>query len=441
MDRIVIEVSGLSKIYRIYERPIDRLKEALMRGRKSFHQDFQALHDLSFSVPHGQTLGVIGPNGSGKSTTLQLIAGTLQPTAGRIEVNGRLSALLDLGAGFNPQFTGRENVHMTAVLMGLSRADLGRQFPEIERFAEIGAFIDQPVKTYSSGMFVRLAFSVAIHVNPDVLLVDEALAVGDAVFQHRCIDRIEQLRRKGVSILFVSHDITAVRSLCDRVILLDRGQLIEIGDPELVVSRYISLITERERQYASRAARSGLREAVPQHGLGIVKGIPHIDRRHGSGRAQFLGVTLCDVLGREASLFEAGEPFRIRMSVEAHQRLETPLVGINLGDRLGNEITATNNELEGFCLPALEPGDVLTVEFTLHPPALLPGTYSLSVACNDGYQEAHELCDWIVNSLIFEVTSRRQIIGICRMPTQIGFVVQRAANLMLEEAHHASRTS
>ncbi|HTN44078.1 MAG TPA: ABC transporter ATP-binding protein, partial [Nitrospiria bacterium] len=225
-----IEVNNLTKIYKLYSSPKDRLKEILTR--KKHHHDFYALNDVSFTIEKGQTVGIIGQNGSGKSTLLQIICGVLQPTCGSVRANGRIAALLELGAGFNPEFTGRENVYMNGALMGFSREDMDRRFPEIEAFAEIGEFIDQPVKTYSSGMYVRLAFSSAVNIDPEILVVDEALSVGDMYFQHRCISRMESFRAEGKTIVLVTHDINLVKSFCDKAVLMDHGRVFDSGDPE-----------------------------------------------------------------------------------------------------------------------------------------------------------------------------------------------------------------
>ena len=218
-----IAARNLSKMYKIYARPADRLKEMLLRGRKTYHHPFWALRNLAFEVEPATTLGVIGANGSGKSTLLQLLAGTLQPSAGSVEVEGRIAALLELGSGFNPEHTGRENAYLAGAIQGIPRDEMKSRMALIERFAEIGDFIDQPVKTYSTGMFVRLAFAVAIHVDPDILLVDEVLAVGDAIFANRCVRRIQQLQEQGVTIVFVSHDVGAIKMLCNRALLLNQG--------------------------------------------------------------------------------------------------------------------------------------------------------------------------------------------------------------------------
>ncbi|MFN8517562.1 MAG: ABC transporter ATP-binding protein [Chloroflexia bacterium] len=231
---LAVSVAGLSKAYRLYRRPSDRLRE-LLWPRRQRGKVFWALRDVSLAIPQGQVLGLIGPNGSGKSTLLQLIAGVLQPTSGAVAAHGRVTALLELGAGFNPEFTGRENIMLNATLLGLTEAEARAHTPEIIEFAGIGQFLDQPVKTYSSGMYVRLAFAIAVSVQPDILIVDEALAVGDAYFQQRCMRRMRQFRDEGKTIIFVSHDTAAVKALCDRAILLREGQIVDDGRPDEVV--------------------------------------------------------------------------------------------------------------------------------------------------------------------------------------------------------------
>src|SRR5919106_3873559 len=237
-----LRVENVSKQYRIYEHPGDRLKESLTRGRWKRHREFWALRDVTFEVEAGTTTGIIGPNGSGKSTLLQIITGTLEPTHGTVWLEGRVAALLELGAGFNPEFTGIENIFMNASLMGISKAETERLLPQIESFAEIGEFIHQPLKMYSSGMYIRLAFAVAIAVSPQILIIDEALSVGDAVFQHRCTRRIKELQENGTTILFVSHDLGAIRALCSRVILLSDGRIEADGAPTYALNRYQRII-------------------------------------------------------------------------------------------------------------------------------------------------------------------------------------------------------
>src|SRR5579863_4975007 len=244
----MLHVQNVSKVYRLYRRPVDRLTEFLRFARHHPPAEFWALRDVSLSVERGEVLGVVGPNGSGKSTLLQIVSGILEPTRGRVLSSGRIAALLELGAGFNPEFTGRENVYLNGEILGIPRKEMERVFPEIERFAEIGAFMDRPVKEYSTGMYVRLAFSTAIHVDPEILIVDEALAVGDAIFANRCIKKFEELKQRGVTVLFVSHDLGLVKRLSDRAALMVDGRVAAYGAPSDVVNRYVGLVLERQPQ-------------------------------------------------------------------------------------------------------------------------------------------------------------------------------------------------
>src|SRR3989442_262286 len=252
-----LRVEGVSKRYRIYQRPNDRLREMLTRGHWKRHREFWALKEISFEIEAGTATGIIGPNGSGKSTLLQIMTGTLEPTHGSVWHEGRVAALLELGAGFNSEFTGIENIFMNATLMGFSRRETEALLPEIERFADIGPFLYQPVKTYSSGMYVRLAFSVAISASPQILIIDEALAVGDAVFQHRCMRRLKKMQESGVTIFFVSHDPSAVRYLCSHAILINAGRMVADGKPVDVLNRYQKLIMERKEAFEADRTHSG----------------------------------------------------------------------------------------------------------------------------------------------------------------------------------------
>src|SRR5258708_3316719 len=287
---VALSVEGVSKQYRIYERPVDRLKETLTRGRWKTHREFWALRDVSFEVEGGTTFGIVGPNGSGKSTLLQIVAGTLEATTGTVSHTGQIAALLELGAGFNPEFTGIENVFMNASLMGFSRSETAAMLPEIERFAEIGDFIYQPVKVYSSGMYVRLAFAAAISAMPQILIVDEALAVGDAVFQHRCMRRIREMQQSGMTILLVSHDPSAIRALCSKALLLHAGRVEALGKPTDVLNRYQKLIMARETAY--EASQTGAEPALMPALEIETTAKPTYTYRHGDGRAEIIAVEL-----------------------------------------------------------------------------------------------------------------------------------------------------
>src|ERR1051325_10963833 len=299
---VALLVENVSKQYRIYDRPGDRLKESLSRGLLKRHTEFWALRDISFEIEAGTTVAIIGPNGCGKSTLLQIISGTLAPTHGDVWHEGRIAALLELGAGFDPEFTGVENVYMNASLLGLSRRETDALFPAIERFAEIGQFLYQPVKTYSSGMYVRLAFAIAASVEPDILIIDEALAVGDAVFQHRCLRRIKELHARGATVLFVSHDAAAVRALCSRAILLKAGRIVIDGKPADVLNRYQKIIMEREEAYeaSTNAQEENSKTGQPLAPL-------RYTYRHGDGSAEIIGGELLEATARAGEIRESGE--------------------------------------------------------------------------------------------------------------------------------------
>ncbi len=418
-----IQVQHLSKKYQIYGRPWDKLREVLRLSGKPLHREFWALDDISFEIDAGQTLGIIGQNGSGKSTLLQVLAGIMRQTRGNCHVNGKVSALLELGSGFNPEFTGRENVFMNGAILGLDTRRMQERFDAIAHFAEIGEFMDQPVKTYSSGMFMRLAFAVAVNVDPDILLVDEALAVGDLIFQHRCMHRMNALRDGGKTILLVTHDLGAIVKFCDRALLLDRGQLLEDGKPDLVVQKYRALIFERERRYGSfngSGAESGEgQEALPAGEMPMARTIPNIDHRFGSGEATLLGVDLLDAQGNPALEIFGGEKVVIRISVRFNQDLASPIIGYTLRDRMGVELSACNTSYAGRVLGPARKDQVFTSDFQVVLPHLAPGSYSISPAVAKGDVLRHDMCDWVDNALVFSVRADRLIYGVLKMDVDV----------------------
>ena len=416
-----IYLKNLSKKYPIYNRPSQKLLELLTLGKKQFHREFWALRDIHLEVQAGTTLGIVGQNGSGKSTLLQIVAGILRQTSGDCFVDGCVSALLELGSGFNPEFTGRENVFMNGVIMGLTRGQIEKRLDAILKFAEVGDFIDQPVKTYSSGMFMRLAFSLAIHVDPDILLVDETLSVGDLVFQHRCINRIRRLREQGKTILFVTHDLQAVTRLCDRAILLDGGEKLEDGTPEKVVQRYQALVFEREKKAAGKGYSGA--QIQPDGTLEVVTSIPYIHHRYGNRGAEILGIILCSHKGQVLDEVRAGQEVRLLISARFHQDIENPIIGFTVRDRLGVEITSSNTPYEGLDLPPGKPGDTVTVAFRIRVPQLRPGSYSISPAVAQGNVWEHTIEDWIDNAYIINLADTGLIYGTMRWPVKVSFNV------------------
>jgi lipopolysaccharide transport system ATP-binding protein len=396
-----VEFSGVSKSYSIYAAPGDRLKELASFNQRRLHTDYWALRDVSFEVSRGETFCIVGENGSGKSTLLQIAAGILQPTSGDMAVNGRVAALLELGAGFNPEFSGRDNVFLNGAIMGLSTKEMERRFAEIEAFAEIGEFIRQPVKTYSSGMVVRLAFAVAIHLDPEILLVDEALSVGDAYFRQRCMRKVHELRARGITILFVSHSTGDVKAIGDRAMWLDRGRIMEIGRTDLVVAKYLAAMQEKDAQYMAHdaALHPNAADGAPE----VVEEIPNIDHRFGDGRAEILGIAICGPTGEKLRVLTSNSTVVVRISARAKTNLDRPIIGFMFRNHLGVDFAGTNTAREGVTLPPLAAGETCTVDFYLDVPALYASSFSFSPAIADGILTHYAICDWIDNAVALQM--------------------------------------
>jgi lipopolysaccharide transport system ATP-binding protein len=404
---VALRVEKVSKQYRIYERPGDRLKESLTRGLLRRHQEFWALRDIDFEIEAGTTVGIVGPNGCGKSTLLQIISGTLTPTHGDVRHEGRIAALLELGAGFDPEFTGVENVYMNASLLGLTRRETDALFPAIERFAEIGPFLYQPVKTYSSGMYVRLAFAIAASVEPDILIIDEALAVGDAVFQHRCLRRINELHERGATVLFVSHDAAAVRALCSRAILLKAGGVIADGKPADVLNLYQKIIMEREQAYAAEGGQPGAEPAQLDETLGPLS----VAYRHGDGSAEITGAELTDANHSRVEIVESGEPLTLRMMVRFHRDLDDPVIGFLIRNSHGIHAYGTNTKEQQVEFGAVRSGELLEVSFAFQC-WLGVDQYTISLAVHSREGQAY---DWLDAALFVRVTSLTLTEGVANL--------------------------
>jgi ABC-type polysaccharide/polyol phosphate transport system ATPase subunit len=389
-------------LYRLYRRPSDRLRE-LLPGSRSLHTDFWALRDIGFQLEKGETLGLVGPNGCGKSTLLQIVSGILQPTTGRVVTRGRIAALLELGAGFNPEFTGRENVYLNGEIMGLSRAEIDRAMPSIEEFAEIGEFIERPVKEYSSGMYVRLAFSTAIHVDPEILIVDEALAVGDAVFANRCVRKFQELRERKITVLFVSHDLGLVKQLSDRAILLLGGRIEAEGHPKDVINRYIGLVLERQEPRNKKDER--VRASF----------------RHGDGTSEIVGVEILNSHGEPAASVASGEPVTVRVHSRFTGAVSDPMVGILVRTRIGMDVYGTNTRIEQIELGDFAAGDELEVDFHLEC-WLTPQPYTLTVATQNADGTSH---DWLDDALAFDVVDTRVAAGVANLRAKVEWRVSR----------------
>jgi lipopolysaccharide transport system ATP-binding protein len=406
-----LRIEKVSKQYRIYERPGDRLKESLTRGLLRRHQEFWALRDVDFEIESGTTVGIVGPNGCGKSTLLQIISGTLASTHGDVWHEGRIAALLELGAGFDPEFTGVENVYMNASLLGLSRRETDSLFPAIERFAEIGPFLYQPVKTYSSGMYVRLAFAIAASVEPDILIIDEALAVGDAVFQHRCLRRINELHERGATVLFVSHDAAAVRALCSRAILLKAGGVIADGKPADVLNLYQKIIMEREQAYEAEAGALRSEPTAADASLAPVS----YAYRHGDRSAEIIGAELTDPTHARVEIVESGEPLTLRVLASFHHDVDDPVIGFLIRNSHGIHAYGTNTKEQQIEFGAVRSGEVIEVTFAFDC-WLGVDQYTISLAVHSRDGQAY---DWLDAALFVRVTSMTLTEGIANLNASV----------------------
>lgn len=435
-SEIAIKVENLSKCYQIYDKPRDRLLQMLARGRKQYFREFWALKDVSFEIKRGETVGIIGRNGSGKSTLLQLICGTLNPSSGSIEVNGRVAALLELGAGFNPEFTGRENVYLSASLYGLSREQVDGRFQRIADFADIGEHLDQPVKTYSSGMFVRLAFAVIAHVDADILVVDEALSVGDAYFVQKCMRYLREFMNNG-TLLFCSHDTGAVVNLCQHAVLLNRGQVVLAGKPKDAIERYLAALYEASQgesrldaeetpatdieptdtQAEYRDVREQLINASSlRNDIEIFRFDP--DRpAFGVGAARILSTRLLDPEGTPLSWIVGGNDVVLEIRCKANEALNGPIVGFLFKDRLGQVLFADNTYLTyQFKAPYVAAGAEFVGRFHFRLPILPTGDYSIAVSIAEGTQESHVQHHWIHDALVIRAHASSVCFGLIGVP-------------------------
>ena len=457
MDKsLAISVQEVTKVYKLYDRPIDRLKESMSLTHKSYHKDFFALDKLSFEVKKGETVGIIGTNGSGKSTILKIITGVLSPTTGTVEVDGNISALLELGAGFNSDYTGIENIYMNGTMMGFTREQMDAKMQDILDFADIGDFVNQPVKTYSSGMFVRLAFALAINVEPEILIVDEALSVGDVFFQAKCYRRMEEMMKNGTTILMVSHDMGSIIKYCQKVVLLNRGKFVAQGPAGKMVDLYkkilanqmddldAALAAEHERltggpgiaaagkdgaagdagSAGTDAGTAGITAAGDRGGIPADRLMkcrmtlnPQV-QEYGDGRAEFLDLGTIDHNGNVTNLLLKGEMFTIREIIRFHAPLEMPIFTYTIRDRKGTDLSGTNTMFEGCDVRPVQPGDTYQVEFR-QKMTLQGGEYLLSMSCT-GYENGeHMVYHRLYNVAGITVISNKNTVGVYDMESQV----------------------
>lgn len=455
-----ISVEDVTKVYKMYDKPIDRLKEALSPAHKEYHKDFYALNGISFAVERGQTVGIIGTNGSGKSTILKIITGVLTPTAGKVTVDGKISALLELGAGFNMDYTGIENIYMNGTMMGYSRKEMDGKLSEILDFAEIGDFVYQPVKTYSSGMFVRLAFALAINVDPEILIVDEALSVGDVFFQAKCYRRMEEIRQSGTTILMVTHDMGSIIKYCDKVVLLNKGHFVAEGVPGHMVDLYKKILAGQmdlledvkegetdsqagskeggaDGQAGSREGRKegggedwmsdfsgelaggGWRAGVSPHKLMKEQITINANRtEYGDGRAEIYDLGLFDEKGSLTNLLLKGERFTIRECIRFNADIEAPIFTYTIKDKKGTDLTGTNTMYEGADIKPVKAGDEYQVEFN-QKMNLQGGEYLLSMSCTGFEQGEHVVYHRLYDVANITVISNKNTVGVYDMESQV----------------------
>ena len=395
-NKKVIQVKDLTKMYKLYDKPSDRLKEALGLTRKKLYKEHYALHDVNFDIYEGECVGIIGTNGSGKSTILKIITGVLTPTSGEVKVDGRISALLELGAGFNMEYSGLENVYLNGTMIGFSKEEIDARLDDILEFADIGDFIHQPVKTYSSGMFVRLAFAVAINIDPEILVVDEALSVGDVFFQAKCYHKFEEFKKQGKTILFVSHDLSSVSKYCDRVVLLNKGVKLDEGSPKQMVDLYKQLLVGQNpvKQNESRSE-----EQIPA------------ENSEELGDFQ-MNPNMC------SNTIEKGSEFKIRMKVRFNEDIQEPIMAYTFKNIQGTEITGTNTMYENAKVERSGKGDTCTVTFT-QTMNLQGGEYLLSFGCtgykNGDFTVFHRLYD----ACNITVISSKNTVGFYDMDSKV----------------------
>ena len=435
-----LTVNNVTKIYKLYEKPIDRLKEAMSLTHKNYHRDFFALNGISFDVEKGQTVGIIGTNGSGKSTILKIITGVLTPTTGDVQVDGVISALLELGAGFNMDYTGIENIYMNGTMMGFSRKEMDEKLQDILDFADIGDFVYQPVKTYSSGMFVRLAFALAINVEPEILIVDEALSVGDVFFQAKCYRRMEEIRKNGTTILMVTHDMGAIIKYCDRVVVLNKGNFIAEGEPGKMVDLYKKILANQmddlneelesvdNRLYNDFSGDQALADKRRAAAGGMMKDKLTINpnrTEYGDKRAEIIDFGLLDERGNITNLLLKGERFTIKERIHFHGEIETPIFTYTIKDKRGADLTGTNTMFESSDVKSVKKGDEYVVEFT-QKMTLQGGEYLLSMSCTGFENGEHVVYHRLYDIVNITVISNKNTVGVYDMEPDVSLTLMRA---------------
>ena len=416
--KIAIQATGVEKVYKLYDKPSDRLKEALGLSGKKKYREHYALRGVDMTIYQGETVGIIGTNGSGKSTILKIITGVLNATKGNVEVNGRISALLELGAGFNMEYNGIENVYLNGTMIGFSKKEIDEKLPDILEFADIGEYVNQPVKTYSSGMFVRLAFAVAINIEPEILIVDEALSVGDVFFQAKCYHKFEEFKKQGKTILFVTHDLSSVSKYCDRVILLNKGVKLDEGSPKEMVDLYKQLLVGQEPVKQKTDGGEDLAKAAVAS-ISHEHFLPNPNTlEYGDKQAEIVDFAIKDDKGMFTNTIEKGSTFQILMKVRFNEQIQEPIMAYTFKNIRGTELTGTNTLFEKAEVPEPAPGGCCTVTFT-QKMDLQGGEYLLSFGCtgyrNGDFTVFHRLYD----ACNITVVSSKNTVGFYDMNSKV----------------------
>lgn len=424
----VITVKDVTKVYPIYNKTSDRVKEVLSPTHKTYNRPFYALNRISFEIEQGETVGIIGTNGSGKSTILKIITGVVAPTEGTVEVNGKISALLELGAGFDLDYTGIENIYMNGSILGFTKEEMDEKVPEILKFADIGDFVYQSVKTYSSGMLVRLAFALAINVNPEVLIIDEALAVGDAFFQAKCFSKLEEIKERGTTILFVSHDIISVKNLCRRAIWIEKGNLREIGDAKEVCEHYLSMqIAENNREKQKIVENIALDNVITDMKKGTKKLFPKLHMGDDAGISgekdgEIISFYVRNEEEQDVTVLETGKSYSFGMVVEFHKALENVLFGFEMENVRGVKLFSINNFLTNEVIAKVEAGDYYEVSFKIDLPKICTGEYLVSPSLAVGEQNNHIVLERIHNYMKITVDNEGYNLAVLELDAKAEFV-------------------
>ena len=426
VDIPAIEIKDVVKVYKLYDRARDRVKESLGLGRRQSHKLHYALNGVSMNIYRGETVGIIGTNGSGKSTILKIITGVLNPTAGEVHVAGRISALLELGAGFNMEYNGIENVYLNGTMMGFTDREIEAKLPEILEFADIGDYVNQPVKTYSSGMFVRLAFAVAINIEPEILIVDEALSVGDVFFQAKCYHKFEEFKKMGKTIVFVSHDLSIISKYCDRVFLLNRGNLLGEGSPKEMIDAYKRVLVGQYEvsgegghgRLADRAEAENTDGQTSGADGAPNAGVNPDAQEYGTKQAEIVDYYVTDERGVRAMAILKGARFTLHMRVRFHDHVPAPIFALSIKNVLGIEITGTNTMIEKAYLESGEPGQVKDITFT-QKMTLQGGEYLLSLGVTGYNGDTFEVYHRLYDVMDVTVVSDKDTVGYYDMESEV----------------------